>query len=296
MFFRRTHSASSLPAENPEGTASSSASSLPLAQVRRILQQARRLRAARERAAATVSRERGPGLAAWGLAEYQPGDDARRIDWLATLRLDRPVVREYHRDKERIVLIALDASASLRTAAPAAFARARETATVLLVAALLEGERAGGLLFTDRIERELPPDAGRGQAGRALRFFSGTLDDVGGGTDFGPLLKRAGRLPREALLVVVSDFAAPIHAPRWRALGRRLQVRWLQMRSGAMLPLDRAGYLRVADSEKPGTPQVISARTLRGSFETRLPHLAAIPHAVLHPGQSSLPVLAALLH
>ena len=294
MFFHRAPVERLTSAELPERA--QAAGTLPLAQVRRILQQARRLRTARERAAATVSRERGPGLAAWGLAEYQHGDDARRIDWLATLRLDRPVVRQYHRDKERIVLVALDASPSLRIAAPAAFALAREMAAVLLVAALLEGERAGGLIFTDRIERELPPDAGRGQAGRALRFFAAVHDDAGGGTDFTPLLKRAGRLPREALLVVVSDFAAPINAPRWRALGRRLQVRWLQMRSGALLPLDRAGYLRVADSEKPGAPRIISARALRGNFETRLPNLPAIPHAVLHPGQRPLPVLAALLH
>ena len=92
MFFHRSPVETPTPAASPESPLA--AKSLPLAQVRRILQQARRLRAARERAAATVSRDRGPGLSAWGLAEYQPGDDARRIDWLATLRLDRPVVRE----------------------------------------------------------------------------------------------------------------------------------------------------------------------------------------------------------
>ncbi len=270
------------------------APSLSVLPVLRILRNAKRLKMVRARNAATISRERGPGLAVYGLADYQPGDDARRIDWLASLRLDRTVVREYHREKEREVIVALDASASLRTAAPELFALGRELAATLLAAALLDGERAGALLFTDRIERELPPATGRRQISRALKIFAPDLL-AGTGTDFSPLLKLCQSLPRHTLVFVLSDFAAPVDIPHWRALGRRLQIRWLVLRPAALPPLERHGWVRLQDSERSGAPQTHWSGALRRTLLPSPPRLPAIPQTALSPGSNPLPALNRLL-
>jgi len=274
--------------------ANSPATPLSVLPVLRILRNARRLQRVRARSAATASRERGPGLTVYGLADYQPGDDARRIDWLASLRLDRPVIREFHREKEREVIVALDASASLRAAAPELFALGSELAATLLAAALLDGERAGAVIFTDRLERELPPAIGRRQISRALKVFSdGGV--AGTGTDFAPLLRLCRSQPRHTLVFVISDFAAPVDAPRWRALARRLQIRWLVLQPAALPPLHRHGWVRLRDAERGGAPQTRWSGELQRALRPAPPRLPAIPQTTLSPGGNPLPALSRLL-
>ena len=261
-----------------------------LPHARRALQLARRLRAARERSAAAATHERGPGLTVRGLADYEPGGDARRIDWLATLRVGRPVVREYHRDKERVVAVALDCSPSLREAAPALFTLAGEIAAALSAAAALEGELAGGWRFTEAIEDELPPGTGRPQASRALAFFT-RPGARGRGTDLAPTLARARALPRGSLLVVVSDFAAPIAHARWRALAGRLQIRWLHLRAAPPSLPPVGGWVRVRDSEG-GAADLMAGAHLRRHAGAPPPRVAGIRRVSLAPGE---PVLGALI-
>ena len=117
---------------------------------------------------------KGRGMAFSEVRPYQPGDEIRSIDWNVTARMGEPFVKVFAEERELTALIAVDRSASQ----DAGLARqskaevAAEIAALLVFSALENGDRAGLLLFTDRIERYVPPRRGRKHG---LRLISETL-------------------------------------------------------------------------------------------------------------------------
>jgi uncharacterized protein (DUF58 family) len=123
---------------------------------------------------------KGRGMDFADVREYVPGDDVRRIDWNVTARLRRPFIKRHVEERELVVMLLVDGSASghFGTAPEAAVARGdaaetqRELAAILAGAlafsAVRDGDRCGLLLFTDRIERYVPPRKTRPHVTRLL--------------------------------------------------------------------------------------------------------------------------------
>src|SRR3954467_15575887 len=106
---------------------------------------------------------KGRGMAFSEVRPYQPGDEIRAIDWNVTARMGEPFVKVFAEERELTALIALDRSAS-QDAGLSQKAKAEvsaEIAALLVFSALENGDRAGLLLFTDRIERYVPPRKGK---------------------------------------------------------------------------------------------------------------------------------------
>src|SRR5256885_1388469 len=139
---------------------------------------------------------KGRGMAFSEVRPYQPGDEIRSIDWNVTARMGEPFVKVFAEERELTALIAVDRSASQDAGlAPQAKAEvAAEIAALLVFSALENGDRAGLLLFTDRIERYVPPRRGRTHR---LRLVSETptFRPQGGGTDFPAALRHLGKGP-----------------------------------------------------------------------------------------------------
>src|SRR2546429_7581156 len=113
---------------------------------------------------------KGRGMAFSEVRPYQPGDEIRSIDWNVTARMGEPFVKVFAEERELTALIAVDRSASQDAGlAPQAKAEvAAEIAALLVFSALENGDRAGLLLFTDRIERYVPPRRGKKPGRRPL--------------------------------------------------------------------------------------------------------------------------------
>lgn len=151
---------------------------------------------------------KGRGMEFDELAEYQPGDDVRSIDWNATARTGRPHVKRHRAERELTVMLVVDVSASSVFGSRHGLKRdtAAEAAALLAAAATHSNDRVGLLLASDRVERYIPPRKGRGHVWRVIREVLGSRP-LGRGTDLGLALEYLGRvLHRRALVFLISDF------------------------------------------------------------------------------------------
>jgi len=117
-----------------------------------------------------LSRFKGQGIDFAEHRQYQPGDDPRTIDWRVTARRGRPHTRVYHEDIERPILILCDQSINMFFGSQHAFksVRAAEIAALLCWAGLQQGDRVGGIVFSDRQQQAIKPSRHHKQALRML--------------------------------------------------------------------------------------------------------------------------------
>jgi uncharacterized protein (DUF58 family) len=154
---------------------------------------------------------RGRGVEFADLREYQPGDDVRAIDWRASARLGATQVRIFREERERTVVLVLDASASGAVGSRLRGKRqlGAEIAAVLAFAAGLGNDRVGCALATDRLALWMPPRKGRKQAMRVLEALITAPVPAGHGHLGTALGELAQKLPHASAVVVLSDFLDP---------------------------------------------------------------------------------------
>ncbi len=169
---------------------------------------------------------KGRGMAFSEVRPYQPGDEIRAIDWNVTARMGEPFVKVFAEERELTALIAVDRSASQEAgiSAQAKAEVAAEVAGLLVFSALANGDRAGLMLFTDHIERYVPPRRGRKHG---LRVITEVLafQPKGRGTDLEKALGHLTRVQRRrAVVFVVSDFLSEGYEAALAVVARRHDV------------------------------------------------------------------------
>ncbi len=114
---------------------------------------------------------KGRGVEFAEVREYQPGDDVRTIDPNVTARTGRPFVKKHEEERELTVVLVVDASASQDFGSARLSKRevASEVAAIIAFSALRNHDKVGLLLFTDRVEKYIPPRKGRRHALRLVR-------------------------------------------------------------------------------------------------------------------------------
>jgi uncharacterized protein (DUF58 family) len=154
---------------------------------------------------------KGQGMNFDEVREYQPGDDVRAIDWNVTARMNHPFIKKFVEERELTLMLVVDVSGSGLFGSRAQSKRelAAEIASVLAFSAIRNNDKVGLLLFTDEVEKFIPPRKGRSHVLRVIRevlFF----EPKRRGTDLVQALEFMGRvLPHRAIAVVVSDFITP---------------------------------------------------------------------------------------
>ena len=106
---------------------------------------------------------KGRGMSFAEVREYQPGDDVRDIDWNVSARMNRPYVKVFEEERELTVMFAVDISASSLFGTMRRTERelATEIVATLAFSAMQNNDKIGALLFTDRVEKFIPPGKGR---------------------------------------------------------------------------------------------------------------------------------------
>lgn len=161
---------------------------------------------------------KGQGMNFDEVREYQPGDEVRSIDWNVTARMNHPFVKKFVEERELTLMLVVDVSGSGLFGSVAQSKRelAAEIASVLAFSAIRNNDKVGLILFTDEIEKFIPPRKGRRHVLRVIReilFF----EPQRRGTDLSGALEFMLRVtPHRAIAVVISDF---IGAPTKRAAG-----------------------------------------------------------------------------
>ncbi|MCQ8182005.1 DUF58 domain-containing protein [Methylomonas sp. SURF-1] len=110
-----------------------------------------------------LSHLKGRGMAFDETRLYQPGDDVRRIDWRVTARTGKPHSKIFKEERERPMFIAVDYRAAMAFATRGVFKRvqAARLAALLAWAALQQGDRIGGQIFSEAGCLELRPQTGK---------------------------------------------------------------------------------------------------------------------------------------
>src|SRR5687767_6201875 len=153
---------------------------------------------------------KGRGMAFSEVRQYQPGDDVRFIDWNVSARMQDTYVKVFTEEREMTVMLLVDLSASERFGAVGRpkLETIAEVAALLAFSAIKNNDRVGLILFTDRVERFVPPKKGKGHVMRVVTEIL-TAKPQGRGTDLRAALDMLGGVQRKrAVAFLVSDMIA----------------------------------------------------------------------------------------
>lgn len=161
------------------------------------------------RIGASKARHKGFGFEFDQLRAYQYGDDVRLIDWKSSARShDNLLVRQYFEERNRTIMVCLDVSASTLFGSTDHLKQEilKQIAGVLALAGQWSQDKVGLILFSDHVEKMIPPAKGQ-------KHVHGLLSDmflhqpVGKKTDFNMLCDYiAMRVPKRSIVLMVSDF------------------------------------------------------------------------------------------
>lgn len=145
------------------GTQIDPAQLVKLQSLARLLPLHRQKKVLNEQSGNHSSTRRGRGIDFSEVREYQPGDDIRAMDWRVTARTGTAHIKVFREERERPVMIVCDLRASMYFGTRRALKSvvAADIAALFAWSAMANGDRVGGLLFNDEIEKDLRPHSGR---------------------------------------------------------------------------------------------------------------------------------------
>ena len=194
---------------------------------------------------------KGRGMEFAEVREYVPGDDVRTIDWNVTARLGHPYVKRYVEERELTVMLLVDLSASGRFGSVAKLKTevATELCALLALSAIKNNDKVGLILFTDQIERFVPPQKGKNRALRVIREML-YFEPERRGTDLGLALEYLHRIsPRRSVSFLLSDFLAAGYERALRLARRRHDVIPICISDRREASLPNLGLLTLSDLE-----------------------------------------------
>ncbi len=151
---------------------------------------------------------RGSGIEFDEVREYSPGDDIKSIDWKVSARLGKPFIKLYQEEREIVVMLLVDMSFSTRfgTTTDLKVEKAAEIASVLAFNAIKNNDKVGVILFTDRVEKYIPPKKGSSHIWRVIKEIF-TFEPENKGTDINCAVSYLSKVIRKrSVTFIISDF------------------------------------------------------------------------------------------
>ncbi len=220
---------------------------------------------------------KGRGMEFAEVREYVPGDDVRTIDWNVTARIGHPYVKRYVEERELTVMLLVDFSASGQFGSVAKIKTevATELCALLALSAIKNNDKVGLILFTDQIERFVPPQKGKNRALRVIREML-YFEPERRGTDIGQALEYLHRISRRrSVSFLLSDFLATGYERALRLARRRHDVIPICISDRREASLPNVGLLTLRDLES-GQQVLIDTGSARVREEYRRRRAAAV--------------------
>ncbi len=194
---------------------------------------------------------KGRGMEFAEVREYLPGDDVRSIDWNVTARMGHPYIKKFEEERELTVMFVVDASGSGRFGTTERFKSelAAELCAILAFSATRNNDRVGLVIFTDRIEKVVPPQKGRRHVLRVIREILYS-EPEGIGTDIPSAIDYLSKVVRRhAVVFLVSDFLAEGYERALATAARRFDLIAVEVSDSSERSLPDAGLVGLSDSE-----------------------------------------------
>lgn len=183
--------------------------------------------------------------------EYQVGDDIRSIDWNVTARMGHPFIKVFEEERELTVMLIVDVSSSGNFGT---FERMKgeiaiEICALLAFSAIKNNDKVGLIIFTDEIEKFIPPKKGKAHVLRVLRELlyhepKGTKTNIGGALEY---LNRVSR--RRSVVFLVSDFMNSGYEKALQIANRRHDIVAITVTDPREVDLPDVGFIELEDAE-----------------------------------------------
>jgi len=194
---------------------------------------------------------KGMGMEFSEVREYVPGDDIRTIDWNVTARMNKPFVKQFVEERELTVILMVDVSAS------GSYSSARQTRTeiaaelssVLALSAIQNNDKVGVLLFSDEVEKFIPPKKGKSHVLRVIREVL-SFESRGAGTNINEALEYLNKtIRRKAVVFLISDFLDEGFERSLRIARRRHDLVCIDLKDPRDRELPDIGLVQLEDAE-----------------------------------------------
>ena len=194
---------------------------------------------------------KGRGIEFEEVRPYQIGDDVRAIDWNVTARSDQPFVKLFREERELAVQLLVDLSGSqnLGTQSQTKRELVAELGATLAWSAIKNNDNVGLTLYTDQIEKSIPPRKG---AKHVLRLIRELLfcEPVGTGTCLRAALEHLNRTAkRRTVLFIISDFQDNDYQSALKIARRKHDVIPIVVSDPREASMPNVGLVRLLDQE-----------------------------------------------
>lgn len=194
---------------------------------------------------------KGRGMEFSEVREYQFGDDIRNIDWNVSARMGHPFVKVYEEERELTVMLLVDVSSSgnFGTVEQMKGEIAIEICALLAFSAIKNNDKVGLIIFTDRIEKFVPPKKGKTHVLRVLRELLYHQPE-GKGTDISTTLEYLSRVVnRRAVVFLVSDFLSEDYQKALQIANNRHDLVAVTITDPREMALPNIGFVELEDAE-----------------------------------------------
>ncbi len=201
---------------------------------------------------------------------YAFGDDTKNIDWNVTARTGDTYVKVFEEERELSVILLIDVSRSSFFGTQHSFKSdiCAEISGVLAFSAISNNDKVGAILFSDVIEKYIPPKKGKSHILRILREIV-YMDTIGKGTDLSIALKYLNNvLKKRSIVFVISDFITGDYETELSLAAKKHDIIGIHLYDLAEQKLPDAGLMKVTDMES-GQQKIIdtSSPELRSGYE-----------------------------
>jgi uncharacterized protein (DUF58 family) len=194
---------------------------------------------------------KGRGMSFSEVREYQIGDDVRAIDWNVTARFDHPFIKIFEEERELTVMLLVDMSGSQFFGSQGQLKRdiAVEISAILAFSAMKNNDKVGALLFSDQIEKFVPPRKGQSHALRIVRELISFEPKHSATSIKGALDYLNHVLKKRSIVFVISDFMDSGYEASLRIAGKRHDLIGIRLLDPREHELPHVGLVTFRDAE-----------------------------------------------
>ena len=194
---------------------------------------------------------KGRGMSFSEVRSYQYGDDVRNIDWNVTARANEPFVKIFEEERELTIMILVDVSGSSYFGSKYQLKSEiyTEICAMLAFSASQNNDKVGVLLFSDKIEKFIPPKKGKQHILRIIRELLDFTPDTSG-TNIGMALQYLTNiLKKKAICFVLSDFQAGEYETALKIASKKHDIIGFRISDPREAELPDIGLMRIRDPE-----------------------------------------------
>lgn len=194
---------------------------------------------------------KGRGMEFSEVREYQYGDDIRAIDWNVSARFNHPFIKIFEEERELTVMLLVDLSRSEQFGSVHSMKNeiVTEICAVLAFSAIRNNDKVGVIMFTDKIEKFIPPKKGKAHILRIVRELL-SFEPESNGTNLKAALEYLNHvMKKRSISFVISDFIDEGYEQAMRIVSKRHDVIAITMSDPRERELPKIGIVKMKDAE-----------------------------------------------